>query len=219
MRHDYDGHAARLDDGLQNSRLLPVVKELRAEGILASVETYEPAVAKACLAAGANVLNLTGTKGTDEMCRMVAAYDAAVILCHVQGPNVREVGDFDFTADPTAMMYEYFARQIEVATRCGASKILIDPGLGFGKTVEQNLELIRRTGELTLLGYPVLSGVSRKSFSGRAAGLASSNPRERLVPSIALSVAHMLAGASIFRVHDVSPHVQALRAAAAAARG
>src|SRR5207244_220078 len=96
------------------------------------------------------------------------------------------------------------------------SAIILDPGLGFGKTVEQNLELIRRTPELASLGYPILSGISRKSFVGRAAGLESSAPADRLAPSIALSIAHYYAGASIFRVHEVAPYVQALRAAAAA---
>jgi dihydropteroate synthase len=157
------GHAARLDDELQNSRLVPAIRGLREAGMLVSVETYEPAVALASLEAGANVLNLTGTKGTDDMCRMVAAHDAAVILCHVQGTNVREVGDFDFTADPTAMMYEYFARQIEVATRSGTNRILIDPGLGFyyrnlqdsAVRVRHQMAVFLNTFRLRTLGFPV----------------------------------------------------------------
>jgi len=157
------GHAARSDDGLQNSRLLPVVKGLRADGILVSVETYEPAVAQACLAAGANVLNLTGTKGLEDMCRMAADHDAAVILCHVQGPNVREVGDFDFTADPTMMLYEYFARQTELATRGGVNRIFIDPGLGFyyrnlqdsAVRVRHQMNVFLNTFRLRTLGFPV----------------------------------------------------------------
>ena len=93
-------HAARVDDAAQNGRLVPVIRELRQAGVLVSVETYSPAVARACLEAGANVLNLTGTEGTGELYRQVAAHDAAVIICYVQGRNVREVGDFDFRADP-----------------------------------------------------------------------------------------------------------------------
>jgi len=157
------GHAARLDNGLQNSRLLPVVKGLRAAGILVSVETYEPAVAQACLEAGADVLNLTGTKGADEMYRMVAAHNAAVILCHVQGPNVREVGDFDFSADSTVMLCEYFARQIEQASRCGVNKVLIDPGLGFyyrnlqdsAVRIRHQMNVFLNTFRLRRLGFPV----------------------------------------------------------------
>ena len=93
-------HAARVDDAAQNSKLLPVIKELRAANILVSVETYSPAVTRACLEAGANILNLTGTDGSDELFDMVAAHDAAVIICYVQGKNVREVGDFDFERRP-----------------------------------------------------------------------------------------------------------------------
>jgi len=114
---------ARADDAAQNSRLLPVIKELRQAGVLVSVETYQSAVTRACLEAGANILNLTGTDGTDELYRLVAAHDAAVIICYVQGKNVRETGDFDFSADPIEMMRGYFARQIEIAQRHGVEKI------------------------------------------------------------------------------------------------
>ncbi len=124
-------HAARVDEGAQNSQLLPVIKALRAANILVSVETYQPAVTRACLEAGANVLNLTGTEGGDELFRMVAAHDAAVILCYVQGKNVREVGDFDLSADPIEQMRDFFSRRIEIAQRNGVEKILLDPGLGF----------------------------------------------------------------------------------------
>ena len=124
-------HAARVDDAAQNSKLIPVIKELRPAGILVSVETYSPAVTRACLEAGANILNLTGTDGSDELYRLVAAHDAAVIICYVQGKNVREVGDFDFSADPVEMMRGYFSRQIEIAQRHGVEKIILDPGLGF----------------------------------------------------------------------------------------
>ena len=93
-------HAARADDAAQKSKLIPVIKKLRAEKILVSVETYSPAVTRACLEAGANVLNLTGTAASKEIFKMVAAHDAAVIICFVQGKNVREVGDFDLSRRP-----------------------------------------------------------------------------------------------------------------------
>src|SRR5262249_34970002 len=112
--------AARVGGEAQNSRLLPVIEALREANVLVSVETYEPEVTRACLDAGANVLNLTGAEQTDELFRMAAAHDAAVIICYVQGKNVREVGDFDFTADPIGMMRDYFARQIDIAHRNGA---------------------------------------------------------------------------------------------------
>jgi dihydropteroate synthase len=156
-------HAARADDALQSSKLFPVVEGLRASNILVSVETYQPAVTRACLQAGANILNLTGTDRSDEMFRMVAAHDAAVIICYVQGKNVRDVGDFDFTTDPTAMMYDYFARQIEVAAKNGMEKVFIDPGLGFyyrnlqdsAMRIRHQMAVFLNTFRLRTLGFPV----------------------------------------------------------------
>ena len=154
--------AARADDAAQNSKLLPVISELRAEGVLVSVETYQPAVTRACLEAGANILNLTGTEGSDELFRMVAAHDAAVIICYVQGKNVREVGDFDLSADPIPMMQEFFSRQIEIAERNGVKRIFIDPGLGFyyrnlqdsAVRVRHQMNVFLNTFRLRTLGFP-----------------------------------------------------------------
>lgn len=156
-------HAARVDDAGQNSRLLPVIKALRESKILVSVETYQPAVTRACLEAGANILNLTGSDRSDELFRMVADHDAAVIICYVQGENVREVGDFDFSADPTQMMHDYFARQMEAATRNGVERIFIDPGLGFyyrnlqdgAVRVRHQMAVFLNTFRLRTLGFPV----------------------------------------------------------------
>jgi dihydropteroate synthase len=156
-------HAARVDDAGQNSKLLPVIKALRATNILVSVETYQPAVTRACLEAGANILNLTGTDRSDELFRMVAAHDAAVIICYVQGKNVREVGDFDLGADPVPMMHDYFARQIEMAQRNGVQKIFIDPGLGFyyrnlqdsAVRVRHQMNVFLNTFRLRTLGFPI----------------------------------------------------------------
>src|ERR1051326_7442630 len=124
-------HAARIGEAAQKSKLLPVVKALSDAGILVSVETYQTTVTRACFEAGAKILNLTSAENNDEFFRIAAAHDAAVIICYVQGTNVREVGDFNFNADPIAMMHDYFARQIETATRNGVEKIFLDPGLGF----------------------------------------------------------------------------------------
>lgn len=156
-------HAAHVDDANQKSKLLPVVRALSQARILVSTETYQPAVTRACLEAGAAVVNLTGTDRSEEMFRMVADHDAAVIICHVQGANVRAVGDFDFGTDPTAMMHDYFARQIETATRSGVEKILIDPGLGFyyrnlqdsAVRVRHQMRTFLNTFRLRALGFPV----------------------------------------------------------------
>ena len=155
--------AARVDEAAQNSKLLPVIRALQESGILVSAETYEPAVTRACLEAGANILNLTGTDRTDELFRMVAANDAAVIICYVQGANVREVGDFNFSADPVALMQDYFARQAEIAVRNGVEKILIDPGLGFyyrnlqdsAVRVRHQMTVFLNTFRLRALGFPI----------------------------------------------------------------
>ena len=135
---------------------------MREQGAV-SAETYQPAVTRACLEAGANILNLTGTDLTDELFRMVAAHDAAVIICYVQGRNVREVGDFDFSADSVALMQDYFARQIEIAVRNGVEKILIDPGLGFyyrnlqdsTVRVRHQMAVFLNTFRLRMLGFPI----------------------------------------------------------------
>jgi len=156
-------HAALAGEKVQKSKLLPVIEELRRAGLLVSVETYEPAVTRVCLEAGANVLNLTGTERSEEMFRMVAAHDAAVILCFVQGAHVRAVGDFDLGGDTTARMREFFARQIESATRAGVEKILLDPGLGFyyrnlqdsAVRVRHQMGTFLNTFRLRALGFPV----------------------------------------------------------------
>jgi dihydropteroate synthase len=201
-------HAARVDETGQNSKLLPVIKSLRAADILVSVETYQPAVTRACLAAGANILNLTGTDRSDELFRMVADHDAAVIICYVQGRNVREVGDFDFGADPTDMMREYFARQIELATRNGVERIFIDPGLGFyyrnlqdsAVRVRHQMNVFLNTFRLRTLGFPVCHALPHAfEYFGEEVRCAE--------PFMAVLAA--LGKTDLFRTHEV-PRVRAV---------
>lgn len=156
-------HATRADAALQNSLLLPVVKELRSEKILVSVETYDSTVARACLEAGANVLNLTGTAGSEEMYRIAVAHNAAVIICYVQGEHVRAVEDFDFSADPIQSMRVHFSRQIELAMKTGLTRLFIDPGMGFyyrnlqdsTVRVRHQMNIFLNTFRLRSLGFPV----------------------------------------------------------------
>jgi dihydropteroate synthase len=156
-------HAARADAAVQIQRLVPVVRELHRQGILVSVETYEFAVARACLEAGAKVINLTGTPLNDDFHRLVADHAAAVILCHVQGEHVRAVGDLDLSGDPVEAMRGSFARQIEGATRCGVKRILLDPGLGFyyrnlqdsALRIRHQMRTFLNTYRLRTLGWPV----------------------------------------------------------------
>ncbi len=156
-------HAGRADVPAQCNKLLPVIRGLRQCDILVSVETYQPEVAIACLDAGAHVLNLTGTASTSQLYRQVADHDAAVIICYVQGRNVREVADVDFGADPVGLMHDYFARQIDAATRQGVRRIFIDPGLGFyyrnlqdsAMRVRHQMSVFLNTFRLRTLGWPI----------------------------------------------------------------
>jgi len=156
-------HASRADEPLQKSRLLPVIRELRSAGLLVSVETYNFSVAKEALEAGANVLNLTGDSQNGDIYRLAADHDAAVIICHVQGKNVREVVDFDLSQDPVQAMEGTFAREIELATKCRLGKVLIDPGLGFyyrnlqdsAVRVRHQMKVFLNSFRLRRLGCPV----------------------------------------------------------------
>ena len=201
-------HAARVAHAAQNSKLLPVIKGLREAGILVSVETYEPEVTRACLEAGANILNLTGADRSDELFRMVAAHDAAVVICYVQGKNVREVGDFDFSADPVTMMRDYFARQIDAASRAGAEKILLDPGLGFyyrnlqdsAVRVRHQMTVFLNTFRLRALGFPICHALPHAfEYFGEEVRCAE--------PFFAILAA--LGRTDLFRTHEV-PRVKAV---------
>ena len=153
-------HAARVDDLAQTSQLLPVVKTLAGEGHVVSVETYYPSVTRACLEAGARVLNLTGNDAAMS-CSEVAAHERGG-LCHVQGANVREVGEFNLEGDPAEHLYDHFARQTEVALKNGVTRLWIDPGLGFyyknlgdSKTrIRHQMRVFLNTFRLRALGFP-----------------------------------------------------------------
>ena len=201
-------HAARVSDTAQNGRLIPVVKELRSAKIPVSVETYSPAVARACLEAGANILNLTGSEASARIFKMAAAHDAAVIICFVQGKNVREVGDFDLSADPIPMMRNYFSRQIEIAQRNGVEKIILDPGLGFyyrnlqdsAVRVRHQMNIFLNTFRLRTLGFPICHALPHAfEFFGEEVRCAE--------PFFAVLAA--LGKTDLFRTHEV-PRIKAV---------
>jgi len=156
-------HAARLDESAQKGKLLPVIQALAAADLLVSVETYQAQVARACLEAGAKVVNLTGTQEAAEIFRMAAAHQAAVILCFVQGPNVREVGEFELGGDVVGRMRDYFSALAELAVKNGVERILLDPGLGFyyrnlqdsAVRVRHQIMTFLQTFRLRELGFPV----------------------------------------------------------------
>lgn len=201
-------HAAQVDERLQNTMLLPVVRELSAAGVIISAETYHPAVARGCLEAGAQVVNLTGMEHLEEIARAVAEHDAALLLCYVQGRNVREVSDFDFSADPVGMMLDYFAHVSDVATRCGVKKIIIDPGLGFyyrnlqdsATRVRHQMRVFLNTFRLRKLGFPVCHALPH-AFENFGEEVRCAEPFFAVLASLGKT--------DLFRTHEV-PRIKAV---------
>ena len=201
-------HAARVDAEAQNRILLPVLRALAPEGHLLSVETYQPATARACLEAGAAVLNLTGTRPSDEIYRMVADHAAGIILCYVQGPNVREVGDFVRSPDHAAALREYFQREIDRAVAAGIKAIWIDPGLGFyyrnlqdsADRIRYQAETFLHTFRLRTLGWPVCHALPHAfEFFGEEVRTAES----------LFAVLALLGKTDLLRTHEI-PKVRAV---------
>ncbi len=196
-------HAARLDEGLQHSKLLPVLAGLKKLRIPISVETYSVPVAGRCLEAGAKVINLTGTEDTEEFYRMACDFDAAVIVCFVQGRNVREVGDFSLERDPVEFMYEYFAREVERAEKVGLRKLFIDPGLGFyyrnlqdsAVRVRHQMKVFLNTFRLRTLGCPVCHALPH-AFEFFGEEVRSAEPF--------FAVLAALGKTDLFRTHEVA---------------
>jgi dihydropteroate synthase len=201
-------HAARRDAASQNSVLAPLIEDLSSEGFRVSVETYCVEVARASLDAGAAVLNLTGTGDSEEMFRLAADFDAAVILCYVQGENVREVGDFDLSQDPIPPMHDFFSRQIELAERAGAKKLFIDPGMGFyyrnlqdsAVRVRHQMQTFLNSFRLRDLGVPICQALPHAfEFFGEEVRCAE--------PFFAVLAA--LGKTGLFRTHEV-PRIKAV---------
>ncbi len=156
-------HAARADETTQSKKLLPIIHGLSQAGVPVSVETYHPSVAEACLDAGASVLNLTGTVHTEDIFRVVAERQCAVIVCYVEGENVRSVADFSLEKDMVVRMETWFSQKIEEATRVGVTRIILDPGLGFyyrnlqdsTVRVQYQMKTFLHTFRLRKLGWPI----------------------------------------------------------------
>ena len=196
-------------------RVVPVVESLRKQtsGLL-SVDTTKAAVARAALDAGADIVNDTSAFRFDPaMPGEVARSGAGVILMHMQGTplTMQRSPRYDSLLDEVRA---FLGERIRVAEAAGIPResIIVDPGIGFGKTFEDNLALLRRQEVFHGLGRPLLLGFSRKAFLGRLLGLP---PEERLEGTIAAAVLSVERGAHILRVHDVGPVVRAVRAAEA----
>jgi dihydropteroate synthase len=179
-----------------------------------SIDTYKASTARLALVAGAKIINdVWGLQRDPDIARVAAEAGAPVIAMHNR--------DFlDGSLDVLDDMRAYFARSLAIAQAAGIPKefVVLDPGIGFGKTFDQNLDALRRLAELRALGQPILVGASRKSMLGRILG-GDTSPRERLFASVASHVVSAMLGADIVRVHDVRAHVEALRVADAVLRG
>jgi dihydropteroate synthase len=190
-------------------RVVPVIEGLAEVGAEISVDTSKAAVAAAALEAGASIVNdVTALRGDGGMAAICAERGATVVLMHMLG-NPRTMQANPVYADVVGDVKAFLAERVEAAVAAGiaAERIWLDPGIGFGKTAEHNLELLRRLGELRELGRPLVIGTSRKSFIGRVDGSAAS---ERLGGTIASSVWAAAEGADVLRVHDVAEVGQAM---------
>ncbi len=188
-------------------RVVPVVEGLA--GATISVDTSKVAVAAAAIDAGASVVNdVTALRGDPEMAALCAERGVSVILMHMRG-EPRTMQQNPVYDDVVDEVRAFLVERIESALAAGVAedRIWVDPGIGFGKTAEHNLELLRRLGELAELGRPLVIGTSRKSFIGQLDGSAA---RERLGGTIASTVFAAAAGADVLRVHDVAEVRQAL---------
>jgi dihydropteroate synthase len=197
-------------------RVLPVLEQVGGE-VPVSIDTSKAEVARRALELGAELVNdVTALRGDPEMAETVAAADAYLCLMHMQGePRTMQADPrYDDVVSEVAAFLEERLR-IAVAAGVSENRICLDPGIGFGKTVEQNFELIRRLDELAALGRPVLVGFSRKSSLGKLLGDPQATTGS-LAASVGAAVAAYERGATILRVHDVREHVEALTAARAA---
>jgi len=219
--------ATRVDAREQIARVVPLVRAIRASSDSAlaaaaiSVDTTRAEVAAEAIDAGSDIINdvSAGEESGDETLRLAANCGRGIILMHRRLPPEADSFSDQYAKPPqyddvVREVGEYLAarraRAIELGVR--PESIVLDPGLGFGKSVEQNLELIRRTRELCEIGAPILSGLSRKSFVGRVWFGRDSLPAERNDATLAFSAMHIAAGATILRVHDVAAHAKMIAA-------
>lgn len=189
-------------------RLLPLIEALHDCGVPLSIDTVKPQVMRLALAAGADMINDINALRAPGALETVAASQAAVCLMHMQGQpgTMQSAPHYD---DVVVAVGAFLAERVAAAEAAGIAlnRITLDPGFGFGKTLEHNIELLRRLGELVLPGLPVLVGVSRKSMLGLLTGRAAP---DRVYAGIAAHLLAMLRGARIIRVHDVAATRDAL---------
>ena len=197
-------------------RVIPVVERVAVAGdTRVSIDTRKLAVAEAAVQAGARIVNdVSAFRAAPEMAGLVASTGAGCCLMHMLGDDPRTMQSDPRYDDVVSEVKAFLEERLAFAVREGVDeeRVWIDPGIGFGKTLDHNLELLRRLDEIVALGRPVVVGTSRKSFLGKITGRGE---RERTAATVAASVIAYERGASIFRVHDVRDAVDSLRVAAA----
>src|SRR3954453_10375237 len=202
----------------ERRRVVPVLERLRDTGAQLSIDTMKASVARAALCVGATLVNdVSALRSDPELAGVCAEAGCDVCLMHMLGdPRTmqRDPRYDDVVADVKAFLEERLA--FAVGAGIAEERILLDPGIGFGKTVEHNLTLLRRLDELAALGRPVVIGTSPKSFLGKLMGRPQA--RERVAGTLATNVMALERGATVFRVHDVGPTVEALTVASATLR-
>ncbi|MEZ0536519.1 dihydropteroate synthase [Caldicellulosiruptoraceae bacterium PP1] len=194
------------------NRVIPAIKKIREinNNIPISIDTYRSRVAKLAIEAGADIINdISGGLFDKEMFRVAASLNVPIIIMHIKG-TPKDMQQNPYYDDVVKEIYEFFEMRIEDAIENGVKKenIILDPGIGFGKRVEDNLEIIRRCDEFKSLGCPVLIGASRKSTIGKVLG--DLPPEERLEGTIAISVICAMKGIEFVRVHDVKENKRAV---------
>ena len=196
-----------VDSQEEKRRILPVIKKLKEEiKVPISVDTYKADVAEASLELGVEMINdIWGLTKDKNMANVIAKYDAYVCIMHNQDTT-------EYNKDIMEAIKEFLQNSIDLALKSGIKKekIVLDPGIGFGKTFEQNLEVLKRLDEIKTLGYPVLLGTSRKSVIGNVLNV---EPKERLEGTIATTVLGIRDGVDIVRVHDVKENLKAAKMA------
>ena len=194
-------------------RILPVIRKIRERSqVILSVDTIRAEVAEAALEAGADIINdIWGLQGDPEMVRVAAAWNAPVIVMHNQTGT-------EYKGDLVEEMKTFFQRSLQLAEQAGLARdrIILDPGIGFGKTAEQNIAVMSRLAEFRVFGLPLLLATSRKSFLGKILDLP---PEERVEGTVATTVLGIAQGADMVRVHDIKENSRAARVTDAILRG
>jgi len=196
----------------QQNRVIPVITAIRQQlksAILISIDTTSSTVAKAALDAGANIINdVSGGQNDPAILTVAAQANAPIILMHSQG-TPKTMQDNPYYEDVVAEVIDSLKGSIEVALQAGIKKenILIDPGIGFGKRKQDNLDLLAHLDQLVALGFPVLLGTSRKRFMGTICAV--SEPEELVTATAVTTALGVMAGVQLFRVHDVKENRQA----------